>query len=430
MKRFLFLALTVVVWNFSTLACATTNSVSLVSYFPEPVGAYDRLRLIPRPDLTGPCPDNGAIYFKNSDQTLQICIGNTWRPLMDLWSRTTRPGFDPYTGADVDQYYLVQPYPDLTSLKPWLGIGTQNPQSPLHIVVNSPGGTPSSLLIENLATTHSVNDGPGSNISFWGKKDGIAGNEYVVLRAIYPDITNATATSLLAIYLQDGTPSSDAALNFLFKWDGSLGIRYDETSYINAHLSIAGNAINPPAVPAANTLPYLMISTNNIPANNGNILTVRPNGNVGINQPNPTEKLEILGNLKATSIILTSDALLKENITPLKNSLEQISQLNGFSFQWSGTTQDQRKHMGILAQNVEKVFPEAVYDSNGAKSVDYPSLIAPLIEAVKELKQKNQALAQQFQQQSIQIHNQQEKIKSLKYAFEMPAANLKHRSVK
>ncbi len=52
--------------------------------------------------------------------------------------------------------------------------------------------------------------------------------------------------------------------------------------------------------------------------------------------------------------------------------------------------------MGIIAQDVERVFPELVTtDRLGRKKVDYLGLVAPLIEAVKELDDRVQALEAQ-----------------------------------
>lgn len=48
--------------------------------------------------------------------------------------------------------------------------------------------------------------------------------------------------------------------------------------------------------------------------------------------------------------------------------------------------------MGVIAQEVQKVFPEAVIESNGVLYVNYYSLIAPIIEALKELKLHNDML--------------------------------------
>ena len=49
--------------------------------------------------------------------------------------------------------------------------------------------------------------------------------------------------------------------------------------------------------------------------------------------------------------------------------------------------------MGVIAQEVEKVFPELVTtDEQGRKKVEYEGLIAPLIEAVKELDERVRSL--------------------------------------
>jgi hypothetical protein len=52
--------------------------------------------------------------------------------------------------------------------------------------------------------------------------------------------------------------------------------------------------------------------------------------------------------------------------------------------------------LGVIAQDVEAVFPELVYavGPDGYKAVDYAKLTAVLIEAVKELKQRNDELKQ------------------------------------
>ena len=66
--------------------------------------------------------------------------------------------------------------------------------------------------------------------------------------------------------------------------------------------------------------------------------------------------------------------------------------------------------IGVIAQEVEKLFPEMVYtDEEGYKSVDYSRLTPVLIEAVKELSEENRK-----QQQEIdEIKNQLESIQSL-----------------
>ena len=62
--------------------------------------------------------------------------------------------------------------------------------------------------------------------------------------------------------------------------------------------------------------------------------------------------------------------------------LSKVLELQGVSFNWKETGE---KSIGFIAQDVEKIFPEAVAtDSNGLKSISYTKLIAPLTEAIKE----------------------------------------------
>ena len=88
-----------------------------------------------------------------------------------------------------------------------------------------------------------------------------------------------------------------------------------------------------------------------------------------------------------------SDIRLKENIVPLGSVLAKVTALNGVRFNWKPDTKEAQcadggqAQIGVVAQDVEKVFPELVEENrDGFKTVDYQKLVAPLIEAVKELK--------------------------------------------
>lgn len=81
-----------------------------------------------------------------------------------------------------------------------------------------------------------------------------------------------------------------------------------------------------------------------------------------------------------------SDIKLKENITPISNPLSKVLALNGVKYQWkdknSGGYGDK---LGFIAQNVETVVPELVYQAGEYKSVHYKDVTALLVEAIKEL---------------------------------------------
>lgn len=116
-------------------------------------------------------------------------------------------------------------------------------------------------------------------------------------------------------------------------------------------------------------------------------------GNVGIGTGSPSYKLDVNGSIRCTNLTQTSDARLKTNITALNSSLENIMQLNGYNYQWKDTMMDQSLQTGLLAQEVQAVFPELVQkDDKGMLSVNYLGLIPVLVEAVKELKKENDRL--------------------------------------
>jgi len=96
------------------------------------------------------------------------------------------------------------------------------------------------------------------------------------------------------------------------------------------------------------------------------------------------------GLLTSTDYNSSSDMTLKQDITPIQNPLDIISQLTGFGFTWKESKQ---KSFGLSAQEVEKVLPEIVRDrADGTKGINYMNLTAFLIEAIKDLKQEIQEL--------------------------------------
>lgn len=118
-------------------------------------------------------------------------------------------------------------------------------------------------------------------------------------------------------------------------------------------------------------------------------LLITENWNVGIWITNPSTKLHV-----AWTITETSDERLKENIFYLENSLEKISKINWVKYSWKDIDKYNDKiNIWVLAQEVEEVFPELVNTSKDwTKSVEYWHLVAPLIEAIKELKNQNEKL--------------------------------------
>ena len=92
------------------------------------------------------------------------------------------------------------------------------------------------------------------------------------------------------------------------------------------------------------------------------------------------------GIIYASDFSASSDQRLKTNITPLTDALDKIKQLNGVTFNWNELSKyDQTtEQVGVLAQEVEKVLPQAVSKGEEYMSVSYGKIVPLLIESIKE----------------------------------------------
>ena len=131
------------------------------------------------------------------------------------------------------------------------------------------------------------------------------------------------------------------------------------------------------------------------------------NGQLNVQGQLTTVSMNIDGLLNAQSVAMTSDARLKKDIQPLTHALDAILQLEGKTYRWKeDTTFANEADIGLVAQEVEKVFPELVVENEqGYKGIAYSKLTAVLIEAIKE--QQGQMTTQQDQIASLEKENTQ-----------------------
>ena len=112
--------------------------------------------------------------------------------------------------------------------------------------------------------------------------------------------------------------------------------------------------------------------------------------------------LNTTGTSTASSHVSSSDRRLKKNIRVIKDCLGKVKKIRGVNFTW---IKDGKKDFGVIAQEIEKVAPFAVKESeDGMKKVDYGKLAPLFIQSIKE-------------QQQI-IEDQQDEIDGLKEQFE------------
>jgi hypothetical protein len=99
--------------------------------------------------------------------------------------------------------------------------------------------------------------------------------------------------------------------------------------------------------------------------------------------------LTVSGTIYATTDITTdSDIVYKTQLEKIENPLDKINHLNGYTFFRNDTTL-KRRFTGLVAQEVEKVLPEAILKKHdGHLRVMYGNIIGLLVEGIKELQEE------------------------------------------
>ena len=126
------------------------------------------------------------------------------------------------------------------------------------------------------------------------------------------------------------------------------------------------------------------------------------NWNFGDSGFQDTYKVQVDGDLNVTedvhvggTITSDSDIKIKTNIKRLTNNLDKIDKINGYSYT---KIKSNNKDIGVIAQEVEKEYPELVYEKNDIKSVNYDGFIGILLECIKELKEENKIIKNKLEQ--------------------------------
>ncbi|WP_413582957.1 tail fiber domain-containing protein [Bdellovibrio sp. HCB288] len=212
-----------------------------------------------------------------------------------------------------------------------------------------------------------------------------------------------------------GTISPDKNLTII--GGANTGIRVEGTSG-NTHLDFTvGGTVK---------TSYYWDMLNNISVLNGTgtASTINPNGGfVGVGTMSPSALLHVNGSALATAWNTSSDMRLKENIIEIQNPLEKILSLRGVEFDWrhdvnQPTKHEQRHDIGVIAQEVEKQFPEAVTSvKDGYKSVAYSKLVSPIIGAIKELYAKFKGHDEQLEKQARELASIKEENAEMKKAL-------------
>jgi len=174
----------------------------------------------------------------------------------------------------------------------------------------------------------------------------------------------------------------------------SLGVGVAATG-VSGELKTAGQIIagGPIGVTGAITASGAITTASNLSATGTLVVTGAATCNSTLNVAGAmatNSNFNAGGNIVAGgNVTAFSDARLKENIEPIKDALTKISNLVGVQYTRKDNGEQQ---IGLIAQDVQKEFPEVVVQGEEYLSVAYGNLVSVLIEAIKELNQKVVAL--------------------------------------
>ncbi|WP_400192364.1 tail fiber domain-containing protein [Hymenobacter sp. B81] len=124
-------------------------------------------------------------------------------------------------------------------------------------------------------------------------------------------------------------------------------------------------------------------------------------GKVGVGTDSPQATLDVNGTIRHMGISQGSDIRFKQNVRTLASALDAVQRLRGVEYDWRRAEFPRLqlpagRQVGLIAQEVEQVFPDLVSTGpDGYKSVDYSRLTPVLIEALKEQQRQIEQLQQQ-----------------------------------
>ena len=128
----------------------------------------------------------------------------------------------------------------------------------------------------------------------------------------------------------------------------------------------------------------------------------------GTNSSNKSDAFKVMFDGTTTiagDLTINSDARLKANITSLGGTLAKLLKIDGKSYTMK-KDQSEKQKIGLLAQDIQKVFPELVLESQGIKSVNYQGLVPVIINALKEQDRK-------MKEQDRKMREQEERLERL-----------------
>ena len=191
------------------------------------------------------------------------------------------------------------------------------------------------------------------------------------------NITTASGNNSIATGLSTtASGSASTAMGFAAIASGNrstaMGIYTKASDYgslVIGHYNLSGSSITNSAT-AFNVANTAFVIGNGTSGNLSDAFKVMFNGDVTV-----SNNLTVVGEVE-----VQSDERLKSNIVSLGSTLSKLILIDGKSYMKDG-----KQRIGVLAQEIQKVFPELVtVDGNEMLAVNYQGLVPVLINALKE----------------------------------------------
>ena len=353
---------------------------------------------------------DGSIWL-TGNQALNISTDESTdsTPNVQIAGSTNDTVFSNWSGSSFNERMRIQ------GSSGNVGIGTTSPQSPLQVV--EAGKPTTSGYMATGVIIGSDTGGPALNIGAYDS--GVGSTSYSWLSSAYHN--SAGASLPFALQPNGGNVGIGTT---------APGAKLDVNGGINI---AAGNTISGQSgriiMAAENTGNVAQFATYGLylPQYNSGGYSLYVGGGIDQGYAGAANSY-FNGSMTATGTITAqSDRRLKQNIKPLTGTLSKLDQLRGVSFEWNKVStsmghKEGEKGIGMIAQELQKVYPELVVASKNEHqdylSIDYMKFTAVLLQAVKELKkEKDKEIKDQqkeIQDQGKETHALKEEIRDLK----------------
>lgn len=237
-------------------------------------------------------------------------------------------------------------------------------------VGNLRGNVTGDILASN-GTTKILEGGNGTTVAAV-----FTGNVLGTVNSLNNHTTNNLAEGTVNRYFTEARARASISASGALSYNASTGVMSITDNGIRALIS-GGTGVTYNNTTGVISIGQAVATTSNV-----TFASVTTSGTISANGA-------ITSNADITAFASSSDIRKKENIARIESALDKVMAIGGYTYNFKG---DDRRIAGVIAQEIETVLPEVVYEIDDedfggkSKAVRYGNIVGLLIEAIKELK--------------------------------------------